>query len=494
MVMKKITKKKPAGSDFTDEFVEPAPPKHARRAASTSHRWTVCTASLQHNDGRPDGGNAAAILGTGAHALAEKFVMANKSTCEEMLGKEWKFKYDDEEKTCVVDSEMVEGVDVLLQLVQKIKKTHPQSTVHTEVRVNLEWVYKQMFGTTDVVIDCGDVLHVIDFKYGFTPVPLYDRERWDTNEDGLFRHVETMAADYFKPIGMFGFHQFSEAQLNSQLLYYAAGCLHVAAWLHREVRVYVVQPRCFELPSVQVASLPADYVEQWAVGFLRQKAIETDTNPQFVPGDHCDWCPGMLDCEAVKSRTQAVARMEFAEVVEADTPMPAAPKEQAAWSKAVASKLPMPTDPKKLSDILRWVPILDAFCKLATEQAMNLINTGVEVPGFKLVRKRSNRDFGDLSEDQSEVIEVDDAEVIKRLKAAAKELKIKLPAIDDLYHPPKLKSPAQMEELGKDVKKIVAQVAVKPLGGLTLAIASDNREAVVKKPGADFKDVTEDFL
>lgn len=492
---KKVTVKRSPGADFTEEFIapgKPAEPKHALRAASTSHRWTACAPSLRKSEGYVDGGNAAAMLGTGAHALAEKHVMAKKWTCDEWLGKEFKYDYDGVEKTLTVDVDMVDAINIYLGLIADIVKKHPDAVVFSEVRVSLEFIYKEMFGTADTIIDTGEVLHVIDFKYGFTPVPLFDRERFDSTPEGMliFLDQKPKIDDLFK----LTYQRFMEARVNTQLLYYAAGCLHLSAWLHKHVVLHVVQPRCFEVPNIQSLMVPVDVVEQWAYVWLRERAIATDDpNAPYVPGSHCDWCPALLDCDAARERTQLVARMEFAEVVEADAPMPAAPKEQAVWAKAAAAKLPMPTDPQKLADILRWVPVIDAFCKLATEQAMNLINTGVDVPGFKLVRKRSNRAFGDLNEDQSDVIEIPDEEVIKRLKGAAQELKVELPTIDNLYHPPKLKSPAQMEELGKDAKKIVAQVAVKPLGGLTLAIASDTREAIVKKPGSDFKDVDEFF-
>src|SRR5687767_8466001 len=99
---------------------------HARLAASTSHRWIVCPGSVRACDGIPSPGSPAAKLGTGAHALAEKLVMANKRTASEMLGKVHEFVYwdDGKKEDCqlTVDEEMVLGIDVLLDLIHKIHK------------------------------------------------------------------------------------------------------------------------------------------------------------------------------------------------------------------------------------------------------------------------------------------------------------------------------------------------------------------------------------
>ena len=115
----------------------------------------------------------------------------------------------------------------------------------------------------------------------------------------------------------------------------------------------------------------------------------------------------------------------------------------------------------------RLIPLLDQWAR-DIEGAMLLhAMNGIEVPGKKLVRGKSNRKWSpDLSIEQ---------EINTR--------KIGLPLVE-LWTEPELKSPAQVEKLGADkamrkaMKALVDDLAFKPPGKLTLVDVSDPREAV----------------
>src|SRR5690606_26428576 len=80
---------------------------------------------------------------------------------------------------------------------------------------------------------------------------------------------------------------------------------------------------------------------------------------------------------------------------------------------------------------------LDGFIKAANAHALRAkVDHGIAVPNHKLVRGRSTRAF---VASEAEVVDA----VTKHVPAS------------EAYAAPKLKSPAQMEKLGKEVKKLV---------------------------------------
>ena len=125
---------------------------------------------------------------------------------------------------------------------------------------------------------------------------------------------------------------------------------------------------------------------------------------------------------------------------------------------------------KQVANVLRWAPLLDSWLREVELRAFEELQRGEEYPGFKLVRKKTNRAWP--TEDP------------KRLKALL--VGAGMPAKTDIFKEPEVLSPAQLEKLIKD-KAVVAKVAVKPEGGMTMAASSDPREAVTV--GGDFKEL-----
>jgi hypothetical protein len=140
----------------------------------------------------------------------------------------------------------------------------------------------------------------------------------------------------------------------------------------------------------------------------------------------------------------------------------------------------------ELATVLDWIPALDRFIKAAKSLAFQHAAAGHKVPGHKLVEGRSVRK-----------IVVPEATVVEKVTALGI-------AKDRLYEPPKLKSPAQLEKLGKEVKKLVNGVAgedglwaVEPLamkgkGSLSLVPDSNPKPEVTLDPTADFAGIEED--
>jgi hypothetical protein len=154
----------------------------------------------------------------------------------------------------------------------------------------------------------------------------------------------------------------------------------------------------------------------------------------------------ITQCPAVIQKTQEEAGIDFRDV----------------------PSIPAVTD-VSLPTILKWAPILDSWLRAAETLAFEKIQRGEKVPGYKLVRKSAHRKWP-----------VDSASKLQKLfkKAGVAIL------MDDLIDI-SLKSPKQLEAVAG--KAAVDKVAVKPEGGLTLALDTNFREAVTA--GSDFEDL-----
>lgn len=400
--------------------------KHAELSGSSAHRWIACPGSVAlARTVERRGSSPAAREGTKAHGLAENVLRYWRETREPESGlrARWRegtsFKWTDheEEMSGEVEQEMLDQVMVYVDRVVSIVAQHTMAAVYLEKHVTLKNLVRDgMFGTSDVIIDVGKTLYVIDFKYGYSPVHL---------------------------IGEGG-------DLNSQLMYYAAGALDGFKWRHETVFLEIVQPRSQEVEDVQSHGVPARYVKEWAETTLFDAAHAVDEpDAPLVPGEHCRFCDALAICPAVHSETQSLAASDFAGV---------APR--------------VPNDPVGISKVLKFAPVIDAWLRECEAHAQALLERGTEVPGFKLVRKKTNRKFDTDSP----------KELIGKLRKAGFRNAI---SPVDLMAEPKMKSPAQLEKLiGKE---IVNKVAVKPEGDVTVAAESDAREAV--GPVNDFEEL-----
>ncbi|MGC7974558.1 DUF2800 domain-containing protein, partial [Salmonella enterica] len=51
---------------------------------------------------------------------------------------------------------------------------YDDARVFFELRVNAPDIHEELWGTSDVVILAGDILHIVDFKFGRLPVHAKD--------------------------------------------------------------------------------------------------------------------------------------------------------------------------------------------------------------------------------------------------------------------------------------------------------------------------------
>ena len=196
------------------------------------------------------------------------------------------------------------------------------------------------------------------------------------------------------------------------------------------VQLHIVQPRITRSPKI--------WEDDWRdlMKFEQEvrAAIKKAKSPAapYGPGPHCRFCLVRKDCEALNGFVQDAT-----------------------------SRPPPLSDPDAIAEALQRVEAVRIWAKAVEAAALDLLNSGVPVAGWKLVAGRGDRAW------------TKDADVIAHAK------KKRLP-VDD-FQPRELRSVAQLEKaLGKArfVELGFPLFTARSDGAPTLAPASDPRQAI----------------
>ena len=393
---------------------------HASLGASSAERWMACPGSPREIAALPDAlrdsTSIYAAEGTVAHAILERAL--NGEEVWKLVGTTYEYRERGQEFDIQITEEMLEAVEVGLHVAQsEMERMGPTARLYVEQRVYPLADRPDMFGTSDIIVVKPWVeLSVIDYKHGVG-------------------HVV-------------------EVEGNPQLKYYGLGALveHGGPLEFGKVTLTIVQPRAMhEQGRVRSWSLSPGALHEWG-DVLRAAADRTrDPNAPLVPGPWCGWCPAKVRCSAFRGAIST----HLGGILDAN-PLPDA-----------RPVLPDPSDVAQVARAMALVDMIDAWVRGVQGTCMRLLEGGHKVPGYKLVRKRGNRRWA--SEQVAE----------ERLRAS-----VPADALDAIYEPRVLKSPAQIEKaaaLGgtkKDREALVAQLTIKPDGGLTVVPESDPRDAV----------------
>ncbi|MEK7705893.1 MAG: DUF2800 domain-containing protein, partial [Myxococcota bacterium] len=150
---------------------------------------------------------------------------------------------------------------------------------------------------------------------------------------------------------------------NPQLKYYALGA--VGARAVDKIVITVVQPRAHHRDG-PIRSQEIDAVD--LVEFVNELRAAADATAvagaTLAPGEWCKFCPAAGICPALHSRALEIAQTDFA--VEA-------------------------MRPGELAAVLDQASLVDHWMRGVWAYAQNIVDTGGEVPGWKMVRGRANR-------------------------------------------------------------------------------------------------------
>lgn len=246
--------------------------------------------------------------------------------------------------------------------------------------------------------------------------------------DEISNEVWTLDINDFK----YGQGVIVEVWHNPQVMYYAFGKL-AQLWLRGIypdlVRLRIIQPRGFHPEGpVRTWVVDADVIKKWAENELKPAMLRTATDTALNPGPHCRFCPAKLVCPVMVALFEAAVGADPKRVVDLTDP-------------GLDAQYPM-------------VEAVKHYLKALEAETYNRLLHGKEFTHSKLVHKKANRVWKPGAEDV--------------LKLHTKEI----------YTAPEMKSPAEVEKLGGDIKKLVHEYAFTPESGLTVATTSDKRVAV----------------
>lgn len=370
------------------------PMSHAILGASSAKRWLSCPGSIRMGKNSIEKRTSKhAAQGTAAHELCELCLETGKNA-KDFRGK----KIEADAMTFVVDDDMIDAVQIYVDHVRSIAG---DNQIGIEVKFDLSWLHPGMFGTNDACVaeEFGD-LHVFDYKHG-AGVPV-------------------------------------EVVNNPQLLYYGIGRAYDRErneWGDFEnVHLHIVQPRCHHPDGpIRTWTVSMDFLKDFS-DVLKRGAIATEApDAALESGDHCRWCSAAGFCPELARKTQEVARAEFG------SPLPEVEK----------------LTPEQIAKVVKYESVIKGFFEEVKQYALHLKLQGEELPGLKLVKKRSSREWRD-------------EDYVRRSLGQSFPM-------EKVYNM-KLKTVSQMEKsVGKEVVK---DLFLKVEGDLTIAKESDRRKAV----------------
>ena len=222
-----------------------------------------------------------------------------------------------------------------------------------------------------------------------------------------------------------------EAEENQQLMFYAAAAMRTddAKWVFEgatEIECIIVQP-----PEIKRWTTTPERIKQFEQE-LKFAVLEAQKpNAPLEHGEHCRWCAAKPVC----------------------------PKITGAVDRALKSQIEA-LDVVHIGGYLKNADMLEQWITDLRALAHQVLESGKEVPGWKLVAKRATRQWVDEN---------------KAAKALAQDM-----SHDEMYTK-KLLSPAQAEKVLKKAKKeLPADQVVAISSGSTLAPVDDPRPAVLQ--------------
>ena len=204
---------------------------------------------------------------------------------------------------------------------------------------------------------------------------------------------------------------------NKQLMYYALGALLALTREEQEeipiVEMIIVQPRIYGEDIIERFEMATSDLLKWEKELLEHAIATKDDEALLNPGDWCKFCPAAVICPALEAYASQLTSIAFDSVKEQQPP--AVATMHTAYIAQVLDKADMVRD---------WLKSVEAY-------ALDFLQKGNEIAGYTLKEKFGNRKWAN-AEDLAIALE----------KAGYMMTKT---------HDVKLKSPAQLEKVVKDI-------------------------------------------
>ena len=399
---------------------------HSPLGASGAGRWLVCPGSVGLSYGVDDEeDDTFSTPGKAAHAVAAHCLTENMDAWEcigalivdgEIEGAVSDYdllREQDKAGLLVavdVDKDMADAVQVYLDAVRHTHPDRNQGNTWIERRFHCPDIHEHFYGTSDFTYHDAKnrKLHVWDYKHGAGIVV--------------------------------------EVKENPQLMYYGCGMLEeLSLWDEVDrVILHIAQPRGFHFdgPLRHWAVSTDDlilWLEDTLVPAMDNALVSRDTKS----GEHCRFCPARG-----RACPQIMQDMDELEAIM-----------QTLTEKDSAKKLTA----KQTGRFLDLLVVAKITGKQALKNATGMLNAGHKVPGWKLAKAKSNREFKEGA----------DAAAKKKFGKGA-------------YTVPELKSPAKIDVLPEG-EAFTTRWAFKPDAGNTVVPKGDSRMTVSKDTKSLFK-------
>jgi hypothetical protein len=301
---------------------------HALLSASSAHRWLACPPSAVAAEKYPNQDTDYTREGTLAHEVAEAAAKMIQLNLPQGYSDLMKLGQNPD-----VTVEMLECADGYADYIQEQIKGD-DAIVLLEQRVDFSPWVPDGFGTCDCIIIQGDLLTIIDYKYG-QGVPV-------------------------------------SAEGNPQMKLYALGALndYGIAYDVNRVEMHIYQPR---INNVSSCSLMVEDLLEWAEKEVKPIAAKAAKGKgSYAAGEWCKFCPHAGRCrQLTKTCTEYVETHSLRVAV----PVLA---------------------PHEVAEVLAMEPLVTLWLKRVKQQALDTLLDGGEVPGWKVVEgKLGNRKWKD---------------------------------------------------------------------------------------------------
>jgi hypothetical protein len=383
-----------------------------------------------------------AMKGTAAHRVVEVMVSTKRTEARKYLGK-WVHVPEGDGEARIVDSEnaivkkpgwrafpidedMVYGVQIMVDEVERVKATLFMPEVFTERYLDMSWLDPRLGGTADIsLIEPLGHGHLFDYKNGYVVV---------------------------------------EVKGNPQMKQYCVGLLHEHPDIEG-ITVHLVQPNAqHEDGIIREITYTCDEIKLFEIEMKRAADATSAPNAPRRAGDWCMWCPAKTRCPEFDALAQEQAGMDFR-----DDPYEAI--------SGVTGGIIAGVDNATLAQKARWIPLFDQWAREIKGEMFSRMMNGQEMPGHKLVQTKKHRQW----------IESND-NVAKALANFIDADALYIPP--ELKSPAQVEKLGDSKEARKSVKKLVGGLAAAPPGDVVVALANDTRDEVdpTTATGADFAD------
>lgn len=414
---------------------------HAMLSPSKRSRWALCPGSIREEAKYPDTGSGpAAADGTHSHTLLEHCIKNGLSDPMTQVGD----KFEDDDGDFIVDQARAARVKSAIEYIRE-RSMNGLFSVISEQKVDPEFLLgrKDLSGTVDCQIIGPDFLELIDYKDGMGVVTAEGNMQ-------LEQYAYGVLAGYKLPVnGAFPFSR---------------------------VIMTIVQPKLalkgmkpITSHEVTVKSLMDN------IGTIVLQAAATDKpDAPLVPGEsQCKFCRAKGSCAALAGNVMKEVGIMFQPVV----------TETLDVAQQSADKDPAQMDDAQIRQIMEAAPLMRQLLEAVEKEAMRRMESGISIPGLKLVHGRGSRAWALPEEEMAE-------KLIKMgiPKSAVYETKLVTPAKAEKLTWEK-RDGTKVSLTERQLKRMDQEYVSKLAGKLTVAPESDGRQAVIMNAAPMFSAV-----